>query len=194
MSKPLQLEFVAATDHVDGLPATRAEVVFIGRSNVGKSSLLNAIATKKMLAPVSKAPGRTQTLSCFALGKTGATLVDCPGYGYAKAPKATREAWVPMLSSYLLEREQLVMVLLLVDCEIGPTAHDLHMLAWLREHELPLTVVATKHDKVRPSKRHKREHELAAGCQLAHEEVLWVSAAKDNGLGPLRERIHQWLA
>lgn len=194
MSKSLQLEFLAATDHVAKLPASRAEVAFIGRSNVGKSSLLNAIATKKALAPVSKTPGRTQTLGCFALGKTGATLVDCPGYGYAKAPKAVREAWLPMISSYLLERQQLVMVMLLVDGEIGPTAHDLHMLGWLRENELPHTVIATKHDKVKPSKRHARERDLAASCKLTPAEVLWVSATKENGLGPLRARIHEWLA
>lgn len=194
MSKPLQLEFLAAVVRVGDLPASRAEVVFIGRSNVGKSSLLNALANKKTLAPVSKSPGRTQTLGCFALVGSGATIVDCPGFGYAKAPKAIRESWLPMLSSYLLEREPLVMAVLLVDGEIGPTASDLHMLGWLREHELPHTVVATKHDKVKPSLRDKRRREVAASCELPPAGVLWVSAAKDHGLEPLREHIRQWLA
>ena len=98
-----------------------------------------------------------------------------------------------MLSSYLLEREPLVMVLLLVDGEIGPTASDQKMLQWLREHELPHTVVATKHDKVKPSLRDRRQREVAAGCELPPEAVLWVSADNGLGLGVLRERIHQWL-
>ncbi len=193
MSKPLQLEFLAATDRAAKMPQSRAEIVFIGRSNVGKSSLLNALGAKSV-APVSKSPGRTQTLGCFAVGKTGATLVDCPGYGFAKAPKAVRDGWLPMISEYLLDREPLVMVLLLVDGEIGPTIDDRSMLNWLRQNELPVTVVATKHDKVKPSLRDKRQRELASGCGLAPDQVLWVSAAKGSGLPALRECIHEWLA
>jgi GTP-binding protein len=194
MSRPLQMQFLAADVDVDRLPPTRAEVAFIGRSNVGKSSLLNAIAAQKVLAPVSKHPGRTQTLGCFKLDRGNATLVDCPGYGYAKVAKETRAGWLPMLERYLLEREPLVMVLLLVDGEIGPTASDLLMLGWLREHQLPHTVIATKHDKVKPSQRDKRQREFAGACKLALEEVLWVSAAENMGIGELREAIREWLA
>jgi GTP-binding protein len=87
------------------------------------------------LAPVSKNPGRTQALGCFALEQTGTTLVDCPGYGYARLAKATSATWLPMVESYLLEREHLQMVLLLVDGEIGPTATDVAMLEWLRSRK-----------------------------------------------------------
>lgn len=193
MSRPLQLEFLAATADVDTLPPSRAEVVLVGRSNVGKSSLLNALGNKSV-APVSKSPGRTQTLGCFAVGNTGGTLVDCPGYGFAKAPKALRDGWLPMITEYLLAREPLVMVLVLVDGEIGPTIDDRSMLNWLRDNDLPCTVVATKHDKVKPSARDRRMRELASGCAVAPEQVLWVSAAKGSGLPALRECIHAWLA
>lgn len=192
MSRPLQLEFVAAAVAVERLPASRAEIAFLGRSNVGKSSLLNAIAGKK-LAPVSDTPGRTQTLGCFRL-ETGATIVDCPGYGYAKVAKSTRAAWLPMLERYLLEREALTMAVLLVDGEIGPTESDRFMLEWLRGHDLPHTVVATKHDKVKPSRRVQRQREVAAGCGLSEADVVWVSADLDFGIGRLRDLVRQWLA
>ena len=191
MSKPLTLAFVDAATDFEELPETRAEVVFIGRSNVGKSSLLNAIGGEKNLAPVSQKPGRTKALGCFAIDQTGATLVDCPGYGYAKVSKATRATWLPMLTSYLLGRENLVMAFLLVDGEIGPTASDLEMLQWMRESAVPYTVVATKYDKVKPAKRHKREREFAAKCKLTLPEVVWASAENRHGIPRLREAIRE---
>lgn len=191
MSKPLVLQFIDAATDFEELPETRAEVVFIGRSNVGKSSLLNAIGGKKNLAPVSQKPGRTRALGCFAIDKTGASLVDCPGYGYAKVSKATRATWLPMLTSYLLGREKLVMTFLLVDGEIGPTASDLEMLQFLRDSAVTYVVVATKHDKVKPSKRHKREREFAARCKLTLSEIAWASAENGHGIPRLREAIRE---
>lgn len=194
MSRPLQLEYLASVISVDQLPKTRAEIAFVGRSNVGKSSLLNAIAGRKQVARVSNTPGRTQTLDCFAHEKGGTTVVDCPGYGYAKVPKATRKSWLPMLEHYLLEREGLAKVLLLVDGEIGPTASDLYMLEWLRGNEVPLCVVATKLDKVKSSHRLSRQKEFAANCELPPTDIVWVSAAKEMGIAELRELVRGWLA
>ncbi|MEO6597950.1 MAG: ribosome biogenesis GTP-binding protein YihA/YsxC [Planctomycetota bacterium] len=194
MSRPLQFEFLASATAVDQLPATRAEVAFIGRSNVGKSSLLNAIAGGKKVARVSNTPGRTQSLDCFALDRSKATVVDCPGYGYAKVSKSVRSQWLPMLERYLLEREQLTMVMMLVDGEIGPTASDLHMLSWLREHDVPHSVVATKHDKVKSSKRLHRQKEFAEACKVQVTDVVSVSAFEDIGITQLRALVREWLA
>ncbi|MFY9341434.1 MAG: ribosome biogenesis GTP-binding protein YihA/YsxC [Planctomycetota bacterium] len=194
MSRALQVQFLAAVVDVDALPATRAEVAFLGRSNVGKSSLLNALAGQKRLAPVSATPGRTQVLACFQLDRSGATLVDCPGYGYAQVAKQQRHSWPAMLERYLLERENLTRALLLIDGEIGPTESDLRMLAWLREHDVPIALVATKHDKVKSSHRDRRAREVAAACAVEPGEVVWVSADEDYGISELRQLVRDWLA
>ena len=193
MSSPLQLRFLTSADDVSRLPDTPAELAFIGRSNVGKSSLVNALGNRKDLARVAKAPGRTQLLNCFAVDGLG-TLVDCPGYGYAAAPARVRDAWQRMVETYLLEREQLTMVVMLVDGEIGPTKLDLQMLAWLRANDVPHSVVATKHDKLKAAQRGKRQRDLAAACDLAPGDVTWVSAAKGTGKDRLLSLVRTWLA
>jgi GTP-binding protein len=193
MSRALQLKFVAAVPDVGQLPETSAEVAFLGRSNVGKSSLLNALAGQR-LAQVSATPGRTQVLTCFQVERGRGTLVDCPGYGYAQVAKQQRQGWLPMLEGYLLGRENLVKAMLLVDGEIGPTESDLHMLSWLREHEVPIALVATKRDKVKPSQRERRRIDLAAACEVDIGDVFWVSAEADFGLSELRDQVRDWLA
>jgi GTP-binding protein len=191
--KTLQLQFVSSASRIGQLPESNAEVAFVGRSNVGKSSLINALANQKQLARVSNTPGRTQLINLFSLA-TGGTLVDLPGYGYAKVPSRIRREWPEMIEGYLLERESLVMVFILVDGEIGPTPLDTQMLAWLRENEVPHTVVATKMDKVKSSKRATRRQDLAAGCQLEKGDIVWVSAAKGDGIDDLRSLVVAHLA
>lgn len=182
----------SAKRHAD-LPASPAEVAFVGRSNVGKSSLINALANQRQLARVSNTPGRTQLINLFA-HPGGGTLVDLPGYGYAAVPGREKAGWQAMIEGYLLEREPLDLVLVLVDGEIGPTKLDVQMLHWLRSHELPHTVVASKADKVKPSKRGVRRRDVADGCGVMLDEVIWVSAAKGDGIEKLRGQIHRWLA
>lgn len=174
------------------LPANRAEVAIVGRSNVGKSSLLNALAARKALAHVSKTPGRTRHLNCYEVAP-GAALIDCPGYGYAVAAHRERIGWQAMMERYLLERQQLEMIMVLVDGEIGPAKLDLQLLDWVRANELPHSLVATKADKVKSSRRATRRAELARQCQLEPDDVVWTSAEKGMGIDELRARVRLWL-
>jgi len=189
---------VASATRTHQLPESPAEVAVVGRSNVGKSSLVNALAHRKQLARVSNTPGRTQVINLFRFTDTAQeqapTLVDLPGYGYAKTSKAIRNDWPEMIEGYLLEREELLRVFVLVDGEIGPTKLDVQMLDWLRYHNVPHSVVATKSDKVKSSKRATRKRDLAEGCQLDRGDVHWVSASKGTGIDELRSTIRAVLA
>jgi len=190
--QPLRLRFVSSATRTHQLPDSDAEVAFVGRSNVGKSSLINALANQRQLARVSNTPGRTQLINIFEVeGDTARrrTVVDLPGYGYAKVPDRIRKDWGPMIEGYLLERDSLAMVFVLVDGEIGPTPLDIQMLDWLRDNEVPHTVVATKTDKVKSSKKRTRKRDLAAGCQLEIGDIVWVSSAKDVNVDQLRDLV-----
>jgi len=192
MTGPLQLTFVTSAVDAKTLPNSPAEVAVVGRSNVGKSSLINALANHKQLARVSKTPGRTQLINLFSM-PNGSTLVDLPGYGYAAVPGRVKQGWQKMIEGYLLDREELVNVFVLVDGEIGPTKLDVQMLTWLRASEIPHTVVATKHDKVKSAKRATRKKDLAAGCMLESGDIVWVSASKGVGIEQLRSLVYSHL-
>lgn len=217
MARPLDLRFLHSATNVAQLDETGPELAVVGRSNVGKSSLINALANRKQLARVSNTPGRTQLINVFAVGdgqvggahpgdgppgdgprgdgqRGHGALVDLPGYGYAKASKATRRQWPAMIEGYLLDRRPLVRVLVLVDGAIGPTPLDEQMLDWLRAHDLPHSVIATKADKVKSSKRARRRRDLAAGCQLDPDDVVWVSATTGAGVDAVRDLVRIWLA
>jgi len=190
---PVPLQFLQSAQRVADLPDSEREVAVVGRSNVGKSSLINAFANRTNLARVSKTPGRTQLINIFQVSP-GVTVVDLPGYGYAKVPSRITREWGPMIEGYLLERECLQMVMVLVDGEIGPTKLDVQMLEWLRDNEIPHQVVATKSDKVKSNKKPARRKELAAGCMLDPGDIVWVSAAKNINIDRLQDLIRSWLS
>ncbi len=192
MPTRIDLRFAVSSDRLDQLPESPAEVAFAGRSNVGKSSLINALAGANNLARTSKTPGRTRLLNCFVT-PTGATVVDLPGYGYAKVSRDERQRWERRLAAYLTSRDALVRAVLLVDAEVGPTSLDLAMLGLLRNEDVPHAIVATKHDKVRSSHRTRRRRDLAAGCGVAESDVLWTSVATGVNIDELRTRVRTWL-
>ncbi len=195
VSGPLQFRFVTSAAKHSQLPEADIEIAFAGRSNVGKSSLLNAVANRKNLAKTSKTPGATQLLNAFELAPedSGKWIVDLPGYGFAKAPEHAREKWARMIEAYLLERESLVAVLLLIDGLVGPTDLDKQSIDWFHHIEVPIHIVATKHDKVKPSKLGVRKRDLAVHSGVRQDEVRWVSAAKGTGIGELRGDIRRLL-
>ncbi len=195
MAGPLQLSFVRSYVDIDAIPHVNAEVAVVGRSNVGKSSLLNALAQHKGLAKTSKTPGATQLMNAFELSpeNSGRWIMDLPGYGFAKVPKAEQRKWATMLSAYIEERENLVSILLLIDGAVGPTALDLQTVEWLTSLGRPITYVATKADKVRPSKSKKRRNEVLEKLGIARSEILWVSADRGTGIPELRARVRELL-
>ena len=185
---PLPLTFVQSGSRLADLPDSPVEVAFVGRYNVGKSSLINALANRRQLAKVSSTPGRTQLINLFSR-PNGATVVDLPGYGYAAVPTREKAKWQPMIEGYLLGREALSVLLVLVDGEIGPTKLDLQMLGWLQASSIPYLVIATKADKVRPSKLAGRQQQVARACRLEESDVFWVSATKGTGIDRLRAHV-----
>jgi GTP-binding protein len=182
------LRFLLSASDVRQLAFCRAEVAFVGRSNVGKSSLLNAVAQHRQLAKVSKTPGRTRLINVF-LAKADRWVVDLPGYGYASGPREERAKWQAMVEGYLKGRESLRMVFVLVDAEVGPTALDLQMLDWLRANGLPHRIVATKSDKVKPSKLSAQKKAIASKLDLAPEDIAWASSSKGTGIAEFRREI-----
>ena len=192
---PLALSFVRSYVDIDALPFVNAEVALVGRSNVGKSSLLNALAQHKNLAKTSKTPGATRLMNAFELApeNSGRWVMDLPGYGFARVSKAEQQKWATMLSTYIEERENLVSVILLIDGAVGPTPLDLQTVEWLHSLDRPITYVATKADKVKPSKSKKRRTELTEKLGVTKADVTWVSAEKGTGIPELRQAIRNLL-
>ncbi len=123
------------------------EIAFIGRSNVGKSSLINMLANSKGLAKISSSPGKTQKINHFLINKQW-YLVDLPGYGYAKLPKTMREKFTKMISSYILKRKNLICLFVLIDSRIPAQKIDIEYMYWLGSNEVPFCIVFTKSDKI----------------------------------------------
>lgn len=189
-----QCEFVMGAVSLNDIPpANLPEVAFIGRSNVGKSSLLNALVGRKALARTSNTPGRTQQLNFFRLGDA-AMLVDLPGYGYAKASKTEIAKWNALIRDYLRGRASLTRVCVLIDSRHGLKDSDREMMEMLDNHAVSYQLVLTKQDKIK-----KVEEEAVIASTLAalakrpaaYPGVVMTSAAKGDGIAALHYQLYQ---
>ena len=143
-------EFVISNSDVDKCPSNRLpEYAFIGRSNVGKSSLINMLMQRKSLAKTSGRPGKTQLINHFLVNKNW-YLVDLPGYGYARVSKSTKKVFQKFITKYFERRQQLVLAFVLIDCRHEPQPVDLEFMAWMGEQQVPFSIIFTKADKLKP--------------------------------------------
>jgi len=148
-----EVEYLGSYPSVSKMPSNgMPQYAFVGRSNVGKSSLINMLTDRKSLARVSKQPGKTQMINLFAVDEAW-LLVDLPGYGYAKRSKKMRNSWDIMVKTYLMESTELQVVFCLIDSNIPLQANDLNFINWLGSNQIPFALVFTKIDRVRKSKR-----------------------------------------
>lgn len=185
-------DFVKGVVAMDGLPpANRLEVCFAGRSNVGKSSLINALTGRKALARASNTPGRTQEINFFALGARH-YLVDLPGYGFAKAPVAVVARWQSLLKAYLAGRASLRRAFVLIDARHGPKAVDDEILKLLDRSAVTFQVVLTKADKIGPAARARVLEQTAqalARHPAAYPEIVLTASETGEGIPTLRAII-----
>ena len=187
-----ETEFLKGVVAMSGLPpADRMEVCFAGRSNVGKSSLINALTGRKGLARASNTPGRTQEINFFTAGESH-YLVDLPGYGYANAPLAVVEKWQKLLKQYLSGRQSLRRVFVLIDARHGVKAVDEEIMSLLDSSAVTFQAVLTKTDKVKESDREKvlaQVREKLAKHPAAFPEMVLTSSEKGDGIASLRAII-----
>ncbi len=190
-----QAAFLTSANKINQLPPDEgAEVAFAGRSNAGKSSALNAITDNRGLAKTSKTPGRTQLINFFALDESH-HLVDLPGYGYAKVPLAVKQHWQQVLSTYLLKRQSLKGLVLLMDIRHPLKEFDRQMLDWCQQQQMPVHILLTKADKLKrgaaSSTLHKLRKELKPCYPQATAQLF--SAHDKQGLEEARRKLEQWL-
>ncbi|WP_145948589.1 ribosome biogenesis GTP-binding protein YihA/YsxC [Paenibacillus sp. Y412MC10] len=162
---------------VDALP----EIALAGRSNVGKSSLINRMINRKNLARTSSTPGKTQHMNYYRINEA-LYFVDFPGYGYAKVSKTQRAAWGKMIEKYMLERQTLKLVLMVVDLRHPPTKDDVMMYDWLQHYDIPICVVATKADKIPKSRWQKHVKQMKESLLLRSHD-LFVMFSSELGVG-----------
>ena len=170
------------------------EVAFVGRSNAGKSSAINALTGQPKLARTSKTPGRTQLLNFFQVA-SGKFLVDLPGFGYAKVPEQVKAQWEKQLESYLRERQSLRGLVLLMDCRHPLKPQDLQILSWCSEARMPVHILLTKSDKLKSGARKKALLETRKQLSVFGElvSIQLFSALNNEGTGELKGRLQGWL-
>ncbi|MBV8048056.1 MAG: YihA family ribosome biogenesis GTP-binding protein [Paludibacterium sp.] len=184
--------FFTTVNHMKDLPATRAEVAFVGRSNAGKSSAINTLANRTRLAYVSKTPGRTQHINFFDLGDER-YLVDLPGYGYADVPESVRRHWVELLGRYLQKRQSLIGLLMIMDVRHPLKELDHHMLEYFRETGKPVHILLSKADKLSRQEQHKTLAAVKAALQdYPGVTVQLFSSLKKHGTDEVEQVVTAW--
>jgi len=156
------------------------EIAFAGRSNVGKSSLINALLNRKRLVKTSSTPGRTQLINFFNINHAF-SFVDLPGYGYAKVPAAVRKKWGPMIETYLSQRPNLKGVVTILDIRRNPGREDLDLFGWLEHYAIPIIYVLTKADKLSKSKQAVRHQAIAGALLMDAQDLIPFSAKSRQG-------------
>jgi ribosome biogenesis GTP-binding protein ysxC len=194
--------YIASAVRRDQYPEQRhPEVAFIGRSNVGKSSLINSLTRIRQLARVSSKPGKTQTINFYELllridggeQRHPVHLVDLPGYGYAKAARASRKVWAKFIEEYFLHSEKLRFVCLLLDIRHTPMASDQKMFSWLVAHDIPVLVIATKADKIGKNARSARIAQIRQTLGVPALTILPYAAPKNEGRLELLDVMKDYL-
>ncbi|MEE4253883.1 MAG: ribosome biogenesis GTP-binding protein YihA/YsxC [Desulfuromusa sp.] len=182
-------EFIKSATRPGNYPPNELpEIAFAGRSNVGKSSLINVLVNRKSLVRTSSTPGRTQLINFFNINNRF-SLVDLPGYGFAKVPLAVKKAWGPMIRTYLEIRESLHGVIFIFDIRRVPREEDIRMLDWLEEFGVPTIPVITKIDKIKRSQLEKQIKPIVAETGLPRDAFTLFSATSREGKDEIWERI-----
>lgn len=166
------------------LPQSISEVAFVGRSNVGKSSVINSICKTKNLARTSKTPGRTRAINIFTPAK-GRWLVDLPGYGFARVTEEEKKVWQSMIETYITSRKTLKMIYILIDSFVGPTELDFMMMDWVRKLNIPFKIISNKTDKVSNLNLDLLKCKMSEVCNISKDDIYCVSAKKQMGFGKL---------
>lgn len=183
-------EFVISAVAPDQYPAgIGPEIAFVGRSNVGKSSLINTLLTRHALAKISRTPGKTRTINFFHVNKK-LGFVDLPGYGFAQVSRTERAAWGPMVERLFQRRRELAGVIQLLDVRHRPSVEDQNTRSWLGQWNLPILLVATKVDKIGRPQRPNHLKQIVASLNLT-EETLPVLFSAHTGEG--REKVWDWI-
>ncbi len=190
--KVLRAEIVATAAGPAGFPrVVDPEVAFLGRSNVGKSSLLNRLANRKRLARTSGTPGKTRLVHWYRVEhpRAATLFVDLPGYGYAKVARSERARWKALVEAYLRDRPALRAAVLLQDLRRDWSEDEALLVEWLAERDVPVLLALTKSDKLKPMRRAQRARELARAADLPAERVIATSAEKGIGIAQLWSAI-----
>ena len=185
----LQLTFEGSfpqTPDLDSFP----EVAFVGRSNVGKSSAINTLLARRKAARVSGQPGRTQMINCFRINEQ-IRFVDLPGYGFAKVPLKVKQQWGQMIENYLLNRADLRLVVILIDCRHKPQEMDLQMVEVVRHYGIPFLLLATKADKLKRNALAKQLKILKQGFQVKGSGIITFSSLNGQGYDRVWSTIEQ---